>query len=83
MACACKRTMEFEDKYGTKVSEGILNTVMRKTLALLMVFLVAGMFIVVTPIVLLFIFYAVLFRKDMRVVPPKFLSKYMFPKSVS
>lgn len=81
MACACKRTMEIEDKYGVKQGEGIFDSIMRKTLVLLMALLVAGMFLVVTPIVLLYIFYAVIFRKDMRVVPPKFLAKYLFPKN--
>ncbi len=77
MACACKKKIEMEKKYGTPTSESILDKCYRYAYRC-MIFAIAILFaLVLTPIIVFMGLYKIIFKNGEPLVLPKFLSQYM------
>jgi hypothetical protein len=77
MACNCKRKAEIEKKYGVKVKETIFRKGYRYFMKVVMTAIVIVLSLAITPIMALYVIFAVLFKKDKAIVLPKILGKYL------
>ena len=77
MACNCKRKGEIEDKYGVKEEETILHKGFRYLMKLIMTVIVIGLAVVVTPLMIFYVIFTILFKKDKVMILPKWLGKYL------
>lgn len=77
MSCNCKKKIEIEEKYGEREITSLLSQAARKMAGALTIILFVAIAIVMTPIIIILIIYAVIFRKDNDVILPKFMRKYM------
>jgi hypothetical protein len=77
MACNCKKTNEFQDKYGKPEEESAFQKSQRYIYKI-MIFAVAVLLaIVVTPVIVMTAIYKMIFKNNESIVLPEFLSKYM------
>lgn len=77
MACNCKRKAEIEDKYGVKEDEAILHKGFRYLMKFVMSLIVIGLAVVITPLMILYVIFVILFKKDKVMILPKWLGKYL------
>lgn len=77
MGCNCKKKIEIEEKYGEEESASLLSQAARKIATAFAMILFIVLAIALTPIIIILIIYAVVFRKDNNVILPKFMRKYM------
>jgi spore maturation protein SpmA len=77
MGCNCKKKMVLEDKYGVKEEESLASKAKRYfwKCAIFLVFIAAS-FILIPTLVLMAI-YQISFKRNPKIVLPKFLGKYM------
>ena len=77
MACNCKKTNEFQDKYGESEEENAFEKSQRYIYKI-MIFAVAILLaIVVTPVIVMTATYKMIFKNNESIILPEFLSKYM------
>ena len=77
MACNCKKTNEFQDKYGKPEEESAFDKSQRYIYKI-MIFAVAILIaMVVTPVIVMTAVYKMIFKNNESIVLPEFLSKYM------
>ena len=77
MACNCKKTNEFQDKYGESEEEKKKEKSQRYIYKI-MIFAVAILWaIVVTPVIVMTAIYKLIFKNNESIILPEFLSKYM------
>ena len=77
MACNCKKTNEFQDKYGKPEEESAFDKSQRYIYKI-MIFAVAILIaIVVTPVIVMTAVYKMIFKNNESIILPEFLSKYM------
>ena len=77
MACNCKRKAEIEDKYGVKENETVLHKGFRYLMKFVMSLIVIGLAVVITPLMILYVIFVILFKKDKVMILPKWLGKYL------
>ena len=77
MACSCKRKLEFESKYGVKETETLFAKYGRYLFRVFALFLLILIAIVVVPIMVVTVVYKIAFGKELKIVLPKFLGKYL------
>lgn len=77
MACNCKKTNEFQDKYGELEEENAFNKSQRYIYKIMVFALAILMAIVVTPVIVVTAIYKMIFKNNEAIVLPEFLSKYM------
>jgi len=77
MACNCKKAIQIEDRYGTKIEESLLQKT-RRTFGKILVLLIGfGLSIVVVPVITVVLIYNQIFREGKGITIPKMLSKYL------
>ena len=77
MACNCKRKTEIEDTYGVKEEETILHKGYRYLMKVIMTVIAIGLAVVITPLMIFYVIFVILFRKDKVMTLPKWLGKYL------
>ena len=77
MACNCKKKMVLEDTYGTKEDETFLWKLNRYMWRVIMFVLLLAMSCILVPILVFSIIYQMVFKKEIRIVLPKYLGKFL------
>ena len=71
MGCNCKRRMDIEDKYGEKIEENLLEKGLRLILKVMVFALAIALSIVITPFLLIYIAYKMIFKHSTTLAMPK------------
>lgn len=71
MGCGCKRRMQFEDEYGEKQKESVLDKGMRYAVRGILYVMTFVFAVVVTPFVLVYLLFKLFFSKDKGIRLPK------------
>ena len=77
MACNCKKRLEFEEKYGTKMVETYLQKSYRVMLKVAIILIGFVLGIVAVPVVISVLIFNQVFRGGKGLTIPKVLTKYM------
>lgn len=77
MACNCKKKRVLEDTYGTPEDENIFQKLNRYIWRVIMFLLLLVLSCILVPVLIFSIVYQMVFKKDIKIVLPKFLGKYM------
>ena len=77
MACNCKKRLEFEEKYGTKMVETYLQKSYRVMLKVAIILIGFVLGIVAVPVVISVLIFNQVFRNGKGLTIPKVLTKYM------
>ena len=77
MACNCKKKMVLENEYGVKEEENIVSKVNRYFWKCIIFLVFVALAIIVIPVLIFMAIYQIVFKKDSKIVLPKFLGKYM------
>ena len=77
MACNCKKKIVLEDTYGEIENENLFQRLYRYMWRLIMFPIILLLACIIVPILIFSIVYQMVFKKNIEIVPPKFLGKYM------
>ena len=77
MGCNCKKAIQIEDRYGTKMEENLLQKTRRNLIKILVLLIGFGLGIVIVPVVTVVLIYNQIFRGGKGLTMPKMLSKYL------
>ena len=77
MGCNCKRKMEIEEKYGTPMSESLGEKIVRFAKRLFLFVFTVLASVIMVPIITIVAIYKLTISKNLEIVPPKFLRKYL------
>ena len=77
MGCNCKKKMVLDEAYGAVGKENLLQRLHRYLWRLIMFPIILVLACIIVPILIFSIVYQMVFKKDIKIVPPKFLGKYM------
>ena len=77
MGCNCKKKMVLEDRYGTPEEENIFQTLIRYILKLVMFIIMLVLACILVPMLIFSMVYQMIFKKNIKIVLPNFLGKYM------
>lgn len=77
MGCNCKKKIALEDEYGVKEEETLFGKTIRILMKTFTHLLLIVLTLVTVPVVTLMIIYTIVFKKNNRLVLPKFLGKYL------
>ena len=77
MGCNCKKKMVLDEAYGVTRNENLLQKSYNYLWKLIMFPIILVLACIIVPILIFSIVYQMVFKKDIKIVPPKFLGKYM------
>ena len=77
MGCNCKKKIVLDEAYGVARNENLLQRLHRYLWRLIMFPIILVLACIIVPILIFSIVYQMVFKKDIKIVPPKFLEKYM------
>lgn len=77
MGCNCKKKMVLDEAYGVVGNENLLQRLYRYLWRLIMFPIILVLACIIVPILIFSITYQMVFKKNIKIVPPKFLGKYM------
>ena len=77
MGCNCKKKMVLDEAYGAVGNENLLQKLYRYLWKLIMFPIILVLACIIVPILIFSIVYQMVFKKEIKIVPPKFLGKYM------
>ena len=77
MACNCKKKIVLEDTYGEIENENLFQRLYRYMWRLIIFPIILLLACIIVPILIFSIVYQMVFKKNIKIVPPKFLGKYM------
>jgi hypothetical protein len=77
MGCNCKKKMVLDEAYGVTRNENLLQKSYNYLWKLIMFPIILVLACIIVPILIFSIVYLMVFKKEIKIVPPKFLGKYM------
>lgn len=77
MACNCKKKRILDERYGKFENESFFKRLYRKMWGVIIFPIILGLACIIVPILIFSITYQMVFKKNIRIVLPKFLGKYM------
>ena len=77
MGCNCKKKMVLDEAYGVARNENLLQKSYKYLWKLIMFPIILVLACIIVPILIFSIVYQMVFKKEIKIVPPKFLGKYM------
>jgi hypothetical protein len=77
MGCNCKKKIVLDEAYGVARNENILQKSYNYLWKLIMFPIILILACIIVPILIFSIVYQMVFKKEIKIVPPKFLGKYM------
>lgn len=77
MGCNCKKKIVLEDTYGTKEEESMLGKANRYLWKVILFIVFVALACLLIPILVFVIIFQLCFKKEPKIVLPKFLGKYM------
>lgn len=77
MGCNCKKKMVLDEAYGVARNENLLQKSYNYLWKLIMFPIILVLACIIVPILIFSIVYQMVFKKEIKIVPPKFLGKYM------
>ena len=77
MACNCKKKIVLDEAYGVARNENLLQKSYNYLWKLIMFPIILVLACIIVPILIFSIVYQMVFKKEIKIVPPKFLGKYM------
>jgi hypothetical protein len=77
MGCNCKKKIVLDEAYGVARNENILQKSYNYLWKLIMFPIILILACIIVPILIFSIVYQMTFKKNIKIVPPKFLGKYM------
>jgi hypothetical protein len=77
MGCNCKKKMVLDEAYGVTRNENLLQKSYNYLWKLIMFPIILVLACIIVPILIFSIVYQMVFKKEIKIVLPKFLGKYM------
>lgn len=77
MGCNCKKKIVLDEAYGVARNENILQKSYNYLWKLIMFPIILILACIIVPILIFSIVYQMVFKKEIKIVLPKFLGKYM------